>query len=51
MKASDIMKKIEDNDKLTSFYNRLVDLYNSYKKKEELYNEMKQLERNKQETI
>ncbi|OIO64070.1 hypothetical protein COY26_04305 [Candidatus Woesearchaeota archaeon CG_4_10_14_0_2_um_filter_33_10] len=48
---SDIMKKIEDNDKLTSFYNRLVDLYNSYKKKEELYNEMKQLERNKQETI
>ena len=37
---SNIMEKIEGNDKLTSFYNRLVDLYNSYKKKEELYAEI-----------
>ena len=49
--SPNIMKKIEDNDNLTSFYNKLVDLYNSYKKKEELYSGMKNLESNKQELV
>ena len=48
---SSIMKKVEDNDKLTFFYNRLVDLYNSYKKKEEIYSGMKNLENDKQELV
>jgi hypothetical protein len=47
-KASEI-EKISGNLKLRSLYNGLVDLYDSYKKKEDLVNDLKQIEMRKKE--
>ena len=45
---SSVSVEIKNNSEMVSIYNGFIELYDHYKRKQELYNRMKQLEREKQ---